>query len=61
MAAYRALVYDTAGFADYFFSATPIREIAQLNIGSRPASCKPSQRIEDLRAIPGALAGASAA
>ena len=52
MAAYRALVYDTAGFADYFFSATPIREIAQLNIGSRPASRKPSQRIEDLRAIP---------
>ena len=52
MAAYRALVYDTAGFADYFFSATPIREIAQRNIGSRPASRKPSQRIEDLRAIP---------
>jgi len=52
MAAYRALVYDTPGFTDYFFSATPIREIAQLNIGSRPASRKASQRIEDLRAIP---------
>ena len=38
MAAYRALVYETAGFTDYFFSATPIREIAELNIGSRPAS-----------------------
>ncbi len=38
MAAYRALVYDTPRFADYFFSATPIREIAELNIGSRPAS-----------------------
>ncbi|OJX28814.1 MAG: phosphoenolpyruvate carboxylase [Burkholderiales bacterium 68-12] len=52
MAAYRALVYETPGFADYFFSATPIREIAELNIGSRPASRKPSQKIEDLRAIP---------
>jgi len=52
MAAYRALVYDTAGFADYFFGATPIREIAELNIGSRPASRKATQKIEDLRAIP---------
>ncbi|MFP8834450.1 phosphoenolpyruvate carboxylase [Hydrogenophaga sp. XSHU_21] len=52
MAAYRALVYDTLRFADYFFSATPIREIAELNIGSRPASRKATGRIEDLRAIP---------
>jgi phosphoenolpyruvate carboxylase len=52
MAAYRALVYETPGFTDYFFSSTPIREIAELNIGSRPASRKASQRIEDLRAIP---------
>ncbi|MEY4884037.1 MAG: hypothetical protein RIS34_1891 [Pseudomonadota bacterium] len=52
MAAYRALVYETPGFNDYFFSATPIREIAELNIGSRPASRKASQKIEDLRAIP---------
>ena len=52
MAAYRALVYETPGFTDYFFSATPIREIAELNIGSRPASRKASQKIEDLRAIP---------
>jgi phosphoenolpyruvate carboxylase len=52
MTAYRALVYDTPGFADYFFAATPIREIAELNIGSRPASRKATQRIEDLRAIP---------
>ncbi len=51
-AAYRELVYDTGGFADYFFSATPIREIADLNIGSRPASRKPGHAIEDLRAIP---------
>ena len=52
MGAYRALVYETAGFTDYFFGSTPIREIAELNIGSRPASRKPSQKIEDLRAIP---------
>ena len=52
MAAYRKLVYETEGFADYFFGATPIREIAELNIGSRPASRKATQKIEDLRAIP---------
>ncbi|CAG1019560.1 phosphoenolpyruvate carboxylase [Burkholderiaceae bacterium] len=51
-AAYRALVYETPGFTDYFFSATPIREIAELNIGSRPASRKATRAIEDLRAIP---------
>ena len=52
MAAYRKLVYETPGFTDYFFSATPIREIAELNIGSRPASRKATRAIEDLRAIP---------
>jgi phosphoenolpyruvate carboxylase len=52
MAAYRALVYETPGFVDYFFSATPIREIAELNISSRPASRKKMQNIEDLRAVP---------
>jgi phosphoenolpyruvate carboxylase len=50
--AYRNLVYETTGFTEYFFSATPITEIAELNIGSRPASRKATQRIEDLRAIP---------
>ena len=50
--AYRKLVYETPGFTDYFFSATPIREIAELNIGSRPASRKATRAIEDLRAIP---------
>lgn len=52
MSSYRNLVYETPGFAEYFFSATPISEIAQLNIGSRPAARKSTQRIEDLRAIP---------
>jgi len=50
--AYRDLVYGTPGFDDYFFAATPIREIAELNIGSRPASRKRLHVIEDLRAIP---------
>jgi phosphoenolpyruvate carboxylase len=50
--AYRALVYDTPAFIDYFRAATPIAEIAELNIGSRPASRTASSRIEDLRAIP---------
>jgi phosphoenolpyruvate carboxylase len=52
MQAYRALVYDTPGFAQFFREATPIGEISSLNIGSRPASRTRSERIEDLRAIP---------
>lgn len=52
MAAYRKLVYETPGFAEYFFSATPILEIAELNLGSRPASRYPSKKIDDLRAVP---------
>ncbi|MDQ0023485.1 phosphoenolpyruvate carboxylase [Variovorax paradoxus] len=52
MAAYRKLVYETPGFGDYFFGSTPIREIAELNIGSRPASRNPSHKIDDLRAVP---------
>lgn len=54
--AYQALVYGTPEFAPYFFEGTPIREISQLNIGSRPAA-RPKNagvepRIQDLRAIP---------
>ncbi len=52
MAAYRDLVYGTDGFVEYFRATTPINEIAELNIGSRPASRKKSNAIEDLRAIP---------
>ena len=54
--AYRHLVYETPGFKDYFFATTPITEIADLNLGSRPASRKlmdkKHRKIEDLRAIP---------
>ena len=50
--AYRSLVYETEGFEQYFWQATVIGEIANLNIGSRPASRTNSSRIADLRAIP---------
>ncbi len=49
---YRQLVYETPGFVDFFRGATPVGEIAGLNIGSRPASRTASQSIADLRAIP---------
>ena len=51
-AAYRRLVYETPGFEDYFWESTVISEIAELNIGSRPASRNQSRSIETLRAIP---------
>ena len=50
--AYRGLVYETPGFEDYFWESTVISEIAELNIGSRPASRNKSRAIETLRAIP---------
>jgi phosphoenolpyruvate carboxylase len=50
--AYQDLVYATPGFVAWFRAATPIGEISELNIGSRPPSRRPSERIEDLRAIP---------
>jgi phosphoenolpyruvate carboxylase len=51
-AAYRSLVYETDGFYEYFVATTPLAEIAELKLGSRPASRSNLQRIEDLRAIP---------
>ncbi|MDE5592281.1 MAG: phosphoenolpyruvate carboxylase, partial [Helicobacter sp.] len=50
--AYRALVYDTKGFMQYFKEVTPIEFIQYLNIGSRPSKRNDTGRIEDLRAIP---------
>ncbi len=52
MTAYRSLIYETPGFEEYFFNTTPISEIAELNIGSRPSARKSNRKIEDLRAIP---------
>ena len=49
---YRTLVYENPNFIPYFRTATPIAEISRLNIGSRPASRRNSDRIQDLRAIP---------
>ncbi|WP_310496740.1 phosphoenolpyruvate carboxylase [Sandarakinorhabdus sp.] len=59
-ASYRGLVYDTPGFNTFFRAATPITEIAELKIGSRPASRTHSDRIEDLRAIPWVFSWAQA-
>ena len=50
--AYRDLVYGDPGLPVYFEHATPIHEIADLNIGSRPSSRQGTLRIQDLRAIP---------
>ncbi len=50
--AYRALVYETPRFEQYFWESTVVGEISNLRIGSRPASRKQSRRLEDLRAIP---------
>jgi phosphoenolpyruvate carboxylase len=59
-AGYRGLVYETPGFNSFFRAATPITEIAELKIGSRPASRTRSDRIEDLRAIPWVFSWAQA-
>ncbi len=58
--AYRGLVYETAGFRQFFRQMTPIVEISGLKIGSRPASRKKSDAIEDLRAIPWVFSWAQA-
>lgn len=49
--AYRHLVEQT-GFVDFFRRATPLSEIEQLPIGSRPSRRKPGGGLDDLRAIP---------
>jgi phosphoenolpyruvate carboxylase len=49
--AYRAFVYETPGFIDYWQQATPINELARLPIGSRPAK-RTKGGFESIRAIP---------
>jgi len=51
-ATYRRYVRETPEFIDYFRSATPVIELDEVNIGSRPARRKNSGGIEALRAIP---------
>jgi len=50
---YRALVFDTPGFIDYWWAATPLDEIKRLYIGSRPAARGLGiDSVETIRAIP---------
>jgi phosphoenolpyruvate carboxylase len=50
--AYRGCVYDEPLFPDYLNAGTPLPELSEVNIGSRPARRKPSKGLETLRAIP---------
>jgi phosphoenolpyruvate carboxylase len=49
---YQSLVFGDPDFLTYFNEATPLRELSDLNIGSRPMSRKNRGSFEDLRAIP---------
>lgn len=52
-AAYRSLVYEEPDFLDFFMSVTPLPEISQLQISSRPARRKSGKKdLSSLRAIP---------
>ncbi|WP_280769648.1 phosphoenolpyruvate carboxylase [Salipaludibacillus daqingensis] len=49
---YQSLVFGDEDFLTYFKQTTPLNELRELNIGSRPMSRKNSEAFEDLRAIP---------
>lgn len=49
---YQDLVFNDPDFLTFFKESTPLPEIGELNIGSRPSKRKNSDRFEDLRAIP---------
>lgn len=49
---YRALIYEQPDFIDFFHSVTPIEEISQLQISSRPARRGGKRDLGSLRAIP---------
>ncbi|MGZ9586666.1 phosphoenolpyruvate carboxylase [Paenibacillus marinisediminis] len=49
---YQDLIFRDPGFLTFFKESTPLPEIGELNIGSRPSKRKNSDKFEDLRAIP---------
>jgi phosphoenolpyruvate carboxylase len=51
-AAYKNLVHDEPDFLVFWKEATPIDEISNLKLGSRPTFRKATHSVEDLRAIP---------
>lgn len=51
-AAYRKLVHDDPEFLTFWREATPIEEIGNLKLGSRPSYRKATKSVSDLRAIP---------
>ena len=53
--AYAELVHEDQGFIEYFTNSTPLSEIGELNIGSRPSSRTQTSTVDDLRAIPWVL------
>ncbi|MBI2515970.1 MAG: phosphoenolpyruvate carboxylase [Opitutae bacterium] len=50
--AYHALVQGDPGFLDFWREATPIDEISELKLGSRPAFRRAARSVSDVRAIP---------
>ncbi|REK59984.1 MAG: phosphoenolpyruvate carboxylase [Thermobacillus sp.] len=52
MKKYQDLIFRDPDFLTFFKESTPLNEIGELNIGSRPSKRKNSDRFEDLRAIP---------
>ncbi|MEL6779670.1 MAG: phosphoenolpyruvate carboxylase, partial [Cyanobacteria bacterium J06597_16] len=49
---YRALIYEQPDLVDFFHQVTPVQEISQLQISSRPARRKGKRNLDGLRAIP---------
>ncbi len=49
---YRALIYEQDDFVDFFYQVTPIQEISQLQISSRPSRRRKGNTLDSLRAIP---------
>lgn len=49
---YRRHVVENAEVLEYFEQATPVNELENARIGSRPARRSESRRLQDLRAIP---------